>query len=275
MMKTLATKGTRSGGLAIVAVLVLAVFAFASPLAQAAVVGKALVVSGQVSAERPDGGKRTLVANAVIERGDTVITATNAAAQLRFLDGALVTLRAETRFRIDDYYYDQGSAQDRSFFSLLKGGLRTLSGLIGKARHDAYRLETPVATVGIRGTDYQLRLCHGDCPAGSPDGLYLGVGYGAIAATNRAGSFDLQRGQYGYIKDVQSPMQFLPCPPEPLTGVGCLAPSLSQTGFDTGYPTGDQDPIHGDRPPGLGVGTVCGGSYTGFYTYSLPVPPCP
>ncbi|MHB8453780.1 MAG: FecR family protein [Acidiferrobacterales bacterium] len=275
MTKIPATNQARSCGLPGLAFLLLALFALAAPVAHAAVVGKALVVSGQVVAQQPDGSTRALVADAVIERGDTIISAADSAAQLRFIDGALVTLHAATRFRIDDYYYADGSARDHSFFSLLKGGLRTLSGLIGKARHAAYRLDTPVATVGIRGTDYQLRLCHGDCPPGNPDGLYLGVGYGAIAVVNRAGSFNLKSGQYGYLKDATSRLQYPSCPPEPLTGVACPDQRLSQAGLGSGYPTGDQDPISGDRPAGLGIGQGCGGSITGALTFALPVPPCP
>lgn len=51
----------------------------------------------------------------------------------------------------------------RAFFRLLKGGFRSVSGLIGKANHDDYRVSTPVATIGIRGTQYGARLCQGDC----------------------------------------------------------------------------------------------------------------
>ncbi len=275
MTKIPATNRNRSRGRPGVVFLLLALAALAAPVSHAAVVGKALVVYGQVVAQQPDGSTRILVADAVVERGDTIITAADSAAQVQFVDGALVTLRAATRFRIDDYYYEDGSARDHSFFSLLKGGLRTLSGLIGKARHEAYRLDTPVATVGIRGTDYQLRLCHGDCPPGNPDGLYLGVGYGAIAVVNRAGSFNLKSGQYGYMKDATSRLQFPSCPPEPLTGVACPEQSLNEAGFGSGYPTGDQDPISGDRPAGLGLGQGCGGSFAGYFAVPPTVPPCP
>jgi hypothetical protein len=51
----------------------------------------------------------------------------------------------------------------RAFFRLLKGGFRSVSGLIGKANHDDYRVSTPVATIGIRGTRYGARLCQGEC----------------------------------------------------------------------------------------------------------------
>lgn len=51
----------------------------------------------------------------------------------------------------------------RAFFRLVKGGFRSVSGLIGKVNQDDYRVSTPVATIGIRGTRYGARLCQGDC----------------------------------------------------------------------------------------------------------------
>lgn len=56
-----------------------------------------------------------------------------------------------------------GVGQSRAFFRLVKGGFRTVSGLIGKVNQGDYRVSTPVATIGIRGTSYSARLCQGDC----------------------------------------------------------------------------------------------------------------
>ena len=56
-----------------------------------------------------------------------------------------------------------GSDSSRAFFRLVKGGFRTVSGLIGKASQDDYRVNTPVATIGIRGTRYGVRICQGEC----------------------------------------------------------------------------------------------------------------
>ncbi|MDP3858880.1 MAG: hypothetical protein Q8Q73_14075 [Stagnimonas sp.] len=58
---------------------------------------------------------------------------------------------------------DSGGETSRAFFRLVKGGFRSVSGLIGKVNQDDYRVSTPVATIGIRGTRYSARLCQGDC----------------------------------------------------------------------------------------------------------------
>lgn len=58
----------------------------------------------------------------------------------------------------------EGSDSSRAFFRLVKGGFRSVSGLIGKVNQDDYRVSTPVATIGIRGTRYGVRLCQGECP---------------------------------------------------------------------------------------------------------------
>src|ERR1043165_6476470 len=82
-----------------------------------------------------------------LEEGDTVIT-NDGRAQIRFSDGGYFSLQPQTQFRIDEYHYSEGHDKyDRVFLSLLKGGLRTISGLIGKRNHPAYRMSTVVATV--------------------------------------------------------------------------------------------------------------------------------
>lgn len=87
----------------------------------------------------------------------------------------------------------------RAFFKLLKGGFRAVSGLIGKIEHNEYRVTTPVATIGIRGTDYLLVLCDLACnsdpvlqdslPEGSSadGGLVVGVISGGVFVANEAG----------------------------------------------------------------------------------------
>lgn len=87
----------------------------------------------------------------------------------------------------------------RAFFRIMKGGFRAVSGLIGKVERNEYRVDTPVATIGIRGTDYVLILCDAACrndpvvsdavPEGSAvdGGVIVGVISGGVAVLNRAG----------------------------------------------------------------------------------------
>lgn len=201
--------------LAALCMLVFAVPAFAEP------VGRVLASSGAAQAQSAAGGLRPLAQGAVVERGDTLMTGADSNLQVRFIDDALLMVRPNSRIRVDDYRVEGGTLH--SVLSLIAGGLRTLTGRIGKARRDAYTMNTPTATIGVRGTDYELRLCQGDCPAGSADGLYLGVADGGIVARNDAGAFDLNAREYGLIRTRQSALEKLDCPPEALTGVPCAA----------------------------------------------------
>jgi hypothetical protein len=189
--------------LAILAVLL----GFVSWPAMAAIeAGRVLAVTGQVTATQPESESRVLNAGSVVFGGDLIRTAADAAVQIRYTDGALASLTGGSRYRIDDYAYAPG---ERGFFSLLKGGLRTLTGLIGKNERANYRVTTPVATIGIRGTDYELRLCQDDCPPGFENGLYLTVFEGAIVATNEAGEYVINAGESAFIPDARSPIQRL------------------------------------------------------------------
>ena len=87
----------------------------------------------------------------------------------------------------------------RAFFRLLKGGFRAVSGLIGHVNRDEYRVSTPVATIGIRGTDYIVVLCDAACAAdpvfseslppgaSANGGVVVGVISGGVFVTNEAG----------------------------------------------------------------------------------------
>jgi hypothetical protein len=191
------------------------------PPAWAEPVGKVLASSGSAQAQAAAGGLRALAPGAAVERGDTLVTGADGNLQVRFVDDALLMVRPNSRIRVDDYRAEGNTLH--SVLSLIAGGIRTLTGRIGKARRDAYLLNTPTATIGVRGTDYELRLCQGDCPAGSADGLYLGVTDGGIVARNEAGAFVLKAHEYGLIRNRQAALEKLVCPPEALTGVPCAA----------------------------------------------------
>lgn len=247
---------------------------FFAPPAFAEPVGKVLVVSGVAQAEAAAGGRRALVQNAVLERGDTLITGADSNLQVRFVDGALLMMRPNSRIRIDDYRAEGNTLH--SVMSLLAGGIRTLTGRIGKTRRDAYLMNTTTASIGVRGTDYELRLCAGDCPAGSPDGLYLGVAEGQIEARNAAGTFALKAREYGLIRNQQAALERLSCPPEALTGVPC-ARDGAVLGVDPGsgsradepaaeYRAGEEREADGYRSQFL-RGAPCGANRN--------APPCP
>jgi hypothetical protein len=190
-----------------------AVKAPAAPVASAAAAaGTATLVTGHVSAATPSGEIRDIVKGGPVYEGEVLITASSSYVNIEFSDGGRVLLRPESRFQIERYQYtaaasqaqatNQPVRQESAFFRLLKGGFRAVSGLIGHTRREDYAVQTPVATIGIRGTDYEVRFCQGDCTDTTPtpkDGLYAGVQSGSIALSNQGGTTTPTAGQYVYI----------------------------------------------------------------------------
>lgn len=136
-------------------------FVLASCLCHAQGAATVIFVSGNAQIVGKDGVSRAAMRGAELSVGEMMDTA-EGRAQLRFQDGASVSLQTATQFRVDEFRFaDQGgkaSAEDRGFFALLKGGFRTLTGLIGKDRREQYKVNAVVATIGIRGTDYTAQL---------------------------------------------------------------------------------------------------------------------
>jgi len=107
---------------------------------------------GAVTATGQDGRARALTKGQEVLSGDRVVT-TNGRAQLRFTDGAYVSLQPNTTFEVREYRYDgKTDGTEKGIFGLLRGAMRTVTGLIGRVNRSAYQIQTPTATVGIRGT---------------------------------------------------------------------------------------------------------------------------
>ncbi|HEX7642115.1 MAG TPA: FecR family protein [Burkholderiaceae bacterium] len=117
------------------------------------VVGSVTDVSGPMVARRADGTIKALTAQSAIEQGDTLVTEEATYARIKFIDNGEITLRPNTQFKIENFSYEAAKPEsDNAFFTLLKGGLRSITGLLGKRNHDRFGLNTPTATIGIRGT---------------------------------------------------------------------------------------------------------------------------
>jgi len=129
--------------------------------------------------------------NEQLQPGTSVITGADAQAILRFDDGQFVVLDQNTTFKLVDFSYDAAKpAEGRVVMDLLKGALRAITGLIGRANHQAFALRLPQATVGIRGTDFMVALVN---PA------FVSVAEGAISVTNTAGTGVFGPGSLGSI----------------------------------------------------------------------------
>lgn len=190
----------------------------ASSQAQEAV-GRVLLSAGETFALR-DGKPVRLQFNSPIHFRDTLRTGAASSLQVRFVDESLLSLRDNTEFAIEEYRFAAGSVDgtERSFFRLVKGGFRAVTGLIGRNRHENYRVRTETATVGIRGTDFAVRDCRGDCGAGVKDGLYgtvlgLSSGTNQITVNNNTGETVFGISQHFYVPDANTRPQPLLQPP--------------------------------------------------------------
>lgn len=135
----------------------------APALAAPALVGEIESVRGVGFAQTPGQAPRILSKGTPLQEGDRLTTAPNAVAVLLLKDGTRMTLRPETDMVMTQFRYSQGAADNSMLLNLIKGGLRALTGLISKSSPNAARIQTSTATVGIRGTDFDARLCQRDC----------------------------------------------------------------------------------------------------------------
>lgn len=184
--------------------------------------GTVQYLSGTLSAQRPDGTVRVLAERSTIAVGETITTQRDSYAQLRFSDGGQVTLRPETQVRIESYAYDEGRPERDSFaMQLFKGGLRSLTGLIGKRNNNrnAYRMVTSTATIGIRGTDYTAIQILPPPPGQTPPpnslapGVYVTVADGAIAFISGGVEQLVGVGQAVFSSNFNLPPQLILPPP--------------------------------------------------------------
>jgi hypothetical protein len=183
--------------------------------AELTIVARIVDIKGQVSAKNLQAGggaaERQLTLGSPLYSSDSVQSQANSYALMVFRDGEKITLQPSSTLRIAEYSYQRPGQPDHALFSLAVGGLRALTGSIGKTNKAAYAIDTPVGTIGIRGTGFDLS-CIGSCvsasaadtdmdtiSAGQVDGLYSHVWQGEIVVKNTQGEHVLTVPENGYI----------------------------------------------------------------------------
>jgi hypothetical protein len=159
-------------------------------LASAAPVARVDFAVGPVSAVGTDGRTRTLTKGSEIEVGDTVKTQAGRA-QLRFADGAYMSLQPQTDFKVEEFKYSgKEDPSDNIVMNLLRGGMRTITGAIGRTNRANYKMRTEVATIGIRGTEYSVKYTNS---------IEVYCANGTITVQNEGGTLTLNGGQGGFV----------------------------------------------------------------------------
>ncbi|PIQ38898.1 MAG: hypothetical protein COW58_14700, partial [Thalassolituus sp. CG17_big_fil_post_rev_8_21_14_2_50_53_8] len=182
-MEAIMHRITRSACLFQAMVILLMMFTLNSARA-AELAGHIIMVKGDVTAQAADGSSRNLKRRDEIYPSDTIRTGTGSRVQIRFIDNALLALQENSQLSI--HAYQQADADGKGgkvLMELVEGGFRTLTGSIGKGNKEAYRVDTPVASIGIRGTLYSALLAKGQ--------LMAGVWKGGITLSSDQGDFNL------------------------------------------------------------------------------------
>ena len=205
-------------------VLVVIMFGNTTSFAQdQAVIGKVTRLQGSASELRGTAAQ-SLEAGSLIHAGAVVETGAESRLEVVFIDASQLTMGGDARIQMDELVYStfNPDASGLQAFEVLAGTFRFLSGAVGRNDPQSVRISTPVATIGIRGTD----LFGGPLEAGMPPGqLHYGFMLisGAIDVRGRQGTVTLDEPNEGTFL----PMSGEAAPTEPTI--------LSQNAIDEAY----------------------------------------
>ena len=164
----------------------------ASPPNQAGVI---VVTSGDARVTPKGGTPRPIKAGDVVSEGDLIVSPKDGEVHVKMQDSGFLAIRPGTRVEIVTYVADGGDS-DKAILNLIAGGIRSITGWIGKYNARGYQLKTTTATIGVRGTDHETRVIpegSSEGEAGTYDRVYVGETVMETAAgqttvtANRAG----------------------------------------------------------------------------------------
>jgi len=186
--------------------------AWAAPVA-----GVVVQLSGPLLAKKAGGAVKILSLKSEVENGDTLVTEKNTYAQIRMIDSSEITLRPASTFTIENFSFDSARPEgDQARFNLVKGGLRSVTGLLGKRSKEKFELKTPTATIGIRGTTFIAEFVPalpGTGTGSRSPGLYVQVLDGMIHVSNPGGAASFNAGQFGFVPGATLPPVIVPANP--------------------------------------------------------------
>ncbi len=224
---------------------------------ESTVIGRIALLRGKGSAIDRNNKSRPLTTGAAVYELDQLQTGIKSFAVIAFNDKTRVTMSSGTAFKIEEHRYRPKVAdENNAFFRFIKGGLRFVTGAIGKLNRSSFRVATPTATIGIRGTGFDL-ACENDCVdnstainpmrntrvsallnyflkpvyAASGSGMYARVWDGAIEFQYQGGKLLLQNGKAAFLKNGYSKPIIIPAFPAHLQKMGG-APRPDKVGVD-------------------------------------------
>ena len=226
-------------------------FLFSHSTLAADLAGRIIMARGDVQAINEEGVMRQLKRRDSIYNHEIIKTGKDSKVQIRFIDNALLALKADSELNIKAYVYSTENEEDNQvLMELVTGGFRTLTGQIGKGNKAAYKVETPVASIGIRGTLYDVQL--------AVDKILAGVWKGGIALDTAQGQFNLGLNSDFDFGEISSSGAFtgLLTPPQAFTPPTPQTQTDSTTedrngGVTQGFSSDDNDAVATNEPSQL------------------------
>lgn len=161
-------------------------------------VGHIKLVHGDVTLISRDGSAQAAAVSQIIHEGDHILTGPTGELHAEMTDGALLAARPNAHIRIDAYRLT-GTRSDNAWLQLFRGGLRFVTGWVARSNPPAFRLRTPVATIGIRGTDFDtFHLSEAELPEPDELGTHILVHEGATLLSTDMGELEVTAGEAAF-----------------------------------------------------------------------------
>ena len=150
-------------------------------------VGTIIFKTGEASVTHADNASVPAEKNLALLVGDTIETR-DGRVQFSLIDGGKISLQPNSIFKINKYEFSgKEDGSEYALMELVKGGLRTISGLIGHKNRERYQLKTTVATIGIRGTEYTVNFNNNQ--------FLMTTNHGSVDVCNAGGCLNALTGQ--------------------------------------------------------------------------------
>lgn len=173
--------------------------------------------AGDVKVVAPGGAERQARKGVPVNVGDTLTTPAGGLAQVKMGDGAIVVVQPESRLTVAEFHYagvEDGNEKVR--YRLEHGGFRAVTGAIGRTHKKNYLIETPIAHMGVRGTDHESYYFPATGPVtadGVKPGAFNKVNTGRTYLRTQAGEVEIEPNQVGFVASAGEVPTILPSVP--------------------------------------------------------------
>ncbi|MBV8802459.1 MAG: FecR domain-containing protein [Gammaproteobacteria bacterium] len=151
-------------------------------------IGLVVWVTGAIKATMPGTSERSLTRRSAVYEADTLTTDGNSSGEIVFTDNSILSLHNNTTLEIAKYHFTKNAVSENSeTLNLIKGGFRTITGAITKENPQSYKVNTPVATIGVAGTVYSAYF-----DTHSQD-LFAKLDKGVVFVSNSQGKITLSK----------------------------------------------------------------------------------